>query len=58
MQMTGAAGATAALSLGPSGSPLMLASIIALVGVFAVMAFGALLQLDRRPRRSAANALV
>jgi MFS transporter, DHA1 family, multidrug resistance protein len=58
MQMTGAAGATAALSLGPSGSPLMLASVIALVGVFAVMAFGALIQLDRRPRRSAANALV
>jgi MFS transporter, DHA1 family, multidrug resistance protein len=58
MQMTGAAGATAALSLGPSGSPLMLSSIIALVGVFAVTAFGALIQLDRRPRRGTANALV
>ena len=58
MQMTGAAGATAALSLGPSGSPLMLASIIALAGLFAVTAFGSLIQLDRRPRRAAASALI
>jgi len=54
LQMTGAAGATAALSLGPSGSPLMLASIIALAGLFAATAFGSLIQLERRPRRAAA----
>ena len=57
VQMTGAAGATALLSLGPSGSPLMLASIIALVGLFAVTAFGSLIQLDqRRPLQAAATA--
>jgi len=55
-QMTGAAGATALLSLGPSGSPLMLASIIALVGLFAATAFGSLIQLDRRPVQAAAAA--
>ena len=56
IQMTGAAGATALLSLGPSGSPLMLASIIALVGLFAATAFGSLLQLDQRPVQAAAAA--
>jgi len=56
MQMTGAAGATALLSLGPSGSPLMLASIIALVGLFAATAFGSLIQLDQRPVQAAAAA--
>jgi MFS transporter, DHA1 family, multidrug resistance protein len=56
MQMTGAAGATALLSLGPSGSPLMLASIIALVGLFAVTAFGSLIRLDQRPVQAAAAA--
>ena len=56
IQMTGAAGATALLSLGPSGSPLMLASIIALVGLFAATAFGSLIQLDRRPVQAAAAA--
>ena len=56
MQMTGAAGATALLSLGPSGSPLMLASIIALVGLFAATAFGSLIQLDRRPVQAVAAA--
>src|SRR5258705_212117 len=54
MQMTGAAGATAALSLGPSGSPLMLASVIALAGVFAVTAFGALMQYEPRAREGVA----
>jgi MFS transporter, DHA1 family, multidrug resistance protein len=58
MQMTGAAGATAALSLGPSGSQLMLASIIALAGLFAVTSFGSLIQLDQRPRRVVAGAAV
>ena len=56
MQMTGAAGATALLSLGPSGSPLMLASVIALVGLFAVTAFGSLIQLDQRSVQAAATA--
>jgi len=56
IQMTGAAGATALLSLGPSGSPLMLACIIALVGLVAVTAFGSLIQLDHRPEPAAATA--
>jgi MFS transporter, DHA1 family, multidrug resistance protein len=56
MQMTGAAGATALLSLGPSGSPLMLASIIALVGLCAVTAFGSLIQLDQRAVQAVATA--
>ena len=56
IQMTGAAGATALLSLGPSGSPLMLAGIIALVGLVAVTAFGLLIQLDHRPAPAAAAA--
>ncbi len=56
MQMTSAAGATALLSLGPSGSPLMLASIITLVGLFAVTAFGSLIRLDQRPVQAAAAA--
>ena len=56
IQMTGAAGATALLSLGPSGSPLMLAGIIALVGLVAVTAFGSLIQLDHRPAPAAAAA--
>jgi MFS transporter, DHA1 family, multidrug resistance protein len=58
MQMTGAAAATAALSLGPSGSPLMLASIIALAGFFAVTSFASLTQFEHRPRRVAASAVV
>ena len=56
MQMTGAAGATALLSLGPSGSPLMLASIIAVAGLFAVAAFSSMSQLDQRPVQAAATA--
>jgi len=56
IQMTGAAGATALLSLGPSGSPLMLAGIIALVGLVAVTAFGSLIQLDHRPVPAGATA--
>ncbi|MBV8122214.1 MAG: multidrug effflux MFS transporter [Alphaproteobacteria bacterium] len=58
MQMTGAAGATAVLSLGPSGSQLMLASIIALAGLLAVISFASLIQFDQRPRRVAASAAV
>ena len=56
MQMTGAAGATALLSLAPSGSPLMLASIITVAGLVAVAAFSSLTQLDQRPVRAAATA--
>jgi MFS transporter, DHA1 family, multidrug resistance protein len=48
VQMTGAAGATALLSLGPSGNPVMLASIIALAGLVAVTAFCSLIQPDQR----------
>src|SRR6516164_6196270 len=58
MQMTGAAGATAALSLRPSGSQLILASIIALAGLFAAISFASLIQVDQRPRRAAASAAV
>lgn len=56
MQMTGAAAATAALSLGPSGSSLMLAGIIALAGLFAATAFGSLIHFDQRPRQARALA--
>ncbi len=53
IQMSGAAAATAALSLGPSGSPLVLASVIALAGLFCVTSFGSLMQ---TPRRESAEA--
>jgi DHA1 family bicyclomycin/chloramphenicol resistance-like MFS transporter len=56
MQMTGAAGATAALSLGASGSPVMLASVIALAGLFAVMAFASLIRFEQRVGQDAASA--
>jgi DHA1 family bicyclomycin/chloramphenicol resistance-like MFS transporter len=56
MQMTGAAAATAALSLGPAGSPVMLASVIALAGLFAVTAFGSLIQSDQRGGQEVARA--
>jgi MFS transporter, DHA1 family, multidrug resistance protein len=46
-QIIGAAGCTAALSLGQSGSPLTLAIVIALAGLFCVAAFGSLLQPER-----------
>ncbi len=47
IQMTGAAAATAMLSLGSSGNPLALAVVIALAGLFCVTAFGGLLQAQR-----------
>ena len=56
VQMTGAAGATALLSTGPSGSPVMLASVIALAGLVAVTAFWSLHQCDRAPVQVAATA--
>jgi MFS transporter, DHA1 family, multidrug resistance protein len=56
VQMTGAAGATALLSLGPSGNPVMLASIIALAGLVAVTAFWSLHQRDQALMQAAATA--
>ena len=56
MQMTGAAGATAALALGPSGSPIMLAGMIAFAGIFAVTAFASLIQYDPRAGEGVARA--
>ena len=47
LQMIGAAGATAALSFGTSGNPLVLAVVIASAGLFAVAAFGSLVQIRR-----------
>jgi DHA1 family bicyclomycin/chloramphenicol resistance-like MFS transporter len=58
MQMIGAAGATAALSLGGSGNPLVLAVVIASAGIFAVTAFGSLAQSARIPVKAGAGASV
>jgi DHA1 family bicyclomycin/chloramphenicol resistance-like MFS transporter len=58
MQMIGAAGATAALSLGGSGNPLVLAVVIASAGLFAVTAFGSLAQSARIPVKAGAGASV
>jgi MFS transporter, DHA1 family, multidrug resistance protein len=58
VQMAGAAGATAALSLGPSGSPLVLALVIASAGFFCVTAFGSLMQSEPIPAKSDARAPV
>ena len=56
MQMAGAAGATAALSLGASGSPIVLAAIIAFAGLFAAVAFGSLFQLEPLSAQAEARA--
>jgi MFS transporter, DHA1 family, multidrug resistance protein len=58
IQMTGAAGATAALSLGPSGSPLVLALVVAFAGLFCVTSFGSLMQAQRVPTEADARARV
>ena len=58
LQMTGAAGGTAALSLGAGGSPLVLAVVIALAGLVAVTAFGSLTQIARVPAPADARAPV
>lgn len=55
IQMTGAAGATAALSLGASGNPIVLAAVIASAGLFAVTAFGSLAQTARLPGKADAR---
>src|SRR5215471_1690465 len=52
IQMTGAATATAVLSLGASGNPIMLAVVVASVGLFAVAAFGSLSPFSRLPRKT------
>ena len=56
MQMAGAAAATAALSLGPNGSPIMLAGMIAFAGIFAVTAFASLLPYEPRRGEGVARA--
>ena len=55
LQMIGAAGATAALSLGGGGNPLVLAVVIASTGLFAVVAFGSLAQFARLPAKAGAS---
>jgi DHA1 family bicyclomycin/chloramphenicol resistance-like MFS transporter len=55
LQMIGAAGATAALSLGGNGNPLVLAVVIASAGLFAVTAFGSLAQFARLPVKAGAS---
>jgi MFS transporter, DHA1 family, multidrug resistance protein len=56
IQMTGAAGATAALSLGASGNPIVLAAVVGFAGLFAVTAFGSLTQTARLPGKADARA--
>ena len=58
IQMSGAAGGTAALSLGPSGHPLTLAVVIALAGLFCVTAFSSLTRLGDRSAKANAGAVV
>jgi DHA1 family bicyclomycin/chloramphenicol resistance-like MFS transporter len=58
IQMIGAAGATAALSLGGNGNPLVLAVVIASAGLFTVTAFGSLAQFARLPVKAGARASV
>jgi MFS transporter, DHA1 family, multidrug resistance protein len=53
LQMIGAAGATAGLSLGTGRSPLVLAGVVAFAGLSGTAAFGALIQ--PTPRRVAAG---
>src|ERR1700732_680676 len=55
IQMIGAAGATAALSLGGNGNPLVLAAVIASAGLFSVTAFGSLAQFARLPAKVGAS---
>jgi hypothetical protein len=54
LQMIGAAAATAALSLGTTGNPVILSVVIASAGLFAVTAFGLLME----PARFSAKANV
>jgi DHA1 family bicyclomycin/chloramphenicol resistance-like MFS transporter len=56
IQIIGAAGATAALSLIGSGNPLVLAIVIGCAGLFAATAFGTLTQFGRLPAKADAGA--
>jgi MFS transporter, DHA1 family, multidrug resistance protein len=56
IQMSGAAGATAALSLGSSGNPIALAWVIASAGLLAVTAFCSLAPNERVPAKVDARA--
>lgn len=56
MQMAGAAALTGALSLGRSGSPLVLSMVIAIAGLFAVTAFASLTQFAPLPEKADAGA--
>jgi DHA1 family bicyclomycin/chloramphenicol resistance-like MFS transporter len=58
IQMAGAASATAALSFGPAGSPLVLALIIACAGLFCATAFGSLLSSQPLPAEAHVRAPV
>jgi MFS transporter, DHA1 family, multidrug resistance protein len=58
IQMTGAAAATAALSLGSSGNPRVLAMVIAFAGLIAVTAFASLTQFGRLSGKADAQASV
>jgi DHA1 family bicyclomycin/chloramphenicol resistance-like MFS transporter len=58
MQMLGAAGATAALSLIGTGNPVVLATVIASAGLFAVSAFGSLIRFGRLPAKTDVRATV
>ena len=49
LQMIGAAGATAALSLGAGRSPVVLAGVVAVAGLSGTAAFGVLIQSAPRP---------
>lgn len=58
VQMTGAAMATAALSMGPSGSQRVLALVVVLVGLLSAASFGSLLQPSRAPGKAEARVAV
>jgi DHA1 family bicyclomycin/chloramphenicol resistance-like MFS transporter len=58
IQMTAAASATAALALGPSGSPLILSLVVACAGLFCVTSFSSLIQSQRGPAKADARAPV
>ena len=58
IQMIGAAAATAALSFGVGGNPVVFACVIAVAGLLAVTAFGSLAQSTRSSERADARASV
>ncbi|HEU0154767.1 MAG TPA: multidrug effflux MFS transporter [Stellaceae bacterium] len=58
LQMTGAAAATAALSLGPARNPVTLALVTAAAGLFAVSAFGLLSETMPRPKKAGIGARI